>query len=153
MLFSSRTLTKKHVRLILYLFAALQHPPTYHIHGLASSWYPAEAETCQWGDQAGLDPQPTTEGESLWGFSGLCSSHQDKCICFILHCYKCFPKHSPSSCRSRFLLSESRAQETCVCIRTSGFNPGVTSPRLRDLVHTRDCAADFQRCFSCLGLE
>jgi hypothetical protein len=65
MLFSSHELTKKHVQLILYLFAAIQSPPTYHVHGLAPSCYPAEAETCQYGDQAGLNWQPRTEGEPL----------------------------------------------------------------------------------------
>lgn len=155
MLFSSRTLTKKHVQLILYLFAAIQRPPTYHIHGLASCWYPAVAETCQYGDQAGLNPQPTTEGESLWGFSGLCSSHQAKCMCFILHYYQMLPKAFAINLQAAVSVvgkCQERAQKTWVCIRTSGFNPGVTLPWFRDLVHTWDCSAHFLRCFSCLGL-
>lgn len=63
MLFNSLTLTKKHVQPILYLFATIQSPPTFHIHGPASSYYPAEVQACQLGDQAGLDLQPRTEGE------------------------------------------------------------------------------------------
>lgn len=46
-----------------YLFATIQSPPTFHIHGPASSCHPAEGQACQLGDQAGLGLQPRTEGE------------------------------------------------------------------------------------------